>query len=743
MKGERLTITFRCIESVFEDAEDGLVISGTALIPMISRNENLYTKKEIAGADGGVVPVNWEHNMVDKFRGETLGNAKFTWDGEKTDLKYRALITHDEAAREIRDADWGELYVSIEATVDKTRYICNAIEGDCFNMPSGLVFIGLAITKNPGITHSSLMRERKMSQEEADSTIKALYSIKPYIQTPDYTPTMAAQTPAAAENTLPEGFEVKNGIPVAVSDAAKAAVAKATEASDSATPGASNEKPSEQMCSNNQKFDGGKCVGADNVEAKTCPSCSGEAAAAPAAAPPAAAPPAADPPAEAATESANEGEPAEKNLAGTYPNADRIHRESVGTIGEARAAAAAAAPAKAVESKPAEAKENMSQDEFETMRYAVTQITSDKNGGFLESDIKTLGKRAYAALHAGQNFSYEQRGLHDWAAESAASYVGMNDHNLFPVNKQGVSEAINYTNGADLGDRRAVMGRTRVAPGGKYLKSIRDMVIADDIPDGVTEITRVLGDIPDARNLTEGTAGNAYGTHTIDVKKLAANQVTGVPQFVEMSKLENSPQPVFEYLVTAARASMLDYEARLVFDTAADTLTASTLGGWRRGDGQVITDDDAANLGEFKFEALVDVLSDIQTEGYDTSMGQVKCVLHPRQLAQLKKDPNIQRYIQQGDARIARTGDLAYFGGIELIPMNAVGTVGTAGGRSNDAYRATVFLDQYSFWFASHRDLTVNMQLRPNLIGFDQIWTQRKNAAVYDGKSVFRISTSV
>ena len=36
-------------------------ISGVALIPRISRNNNLYTKAELERFDGVEVPLNWEH----------------------------------------------------------------------------------------------------------------------------------------------------------------------------------------------------------------------------------------------------------------------------------------------------------------------------------------------------------------------------------------------------------------------------------------------------------------------------------------------------------------------------------------------------------------------------------------------------------------------------------------------------------------------------------------------------------
>ena len=42
--------------------DENAKISGVALIPRISRNQNLYTKEELKRFDGKTVPLNWEHN---------------------------------------------------------------------------------------------------------------------------------------------------------------------------------------------------------------------------------------------------------------------------------------------------------------------------------------------------------------------------------------------------------------------------------------------------------------------------------------------------------------------------------------------------------------------------------------------------------------------------------------------------------------------------------------------------------
>ena len=122
-------------------------ITGIALIPRISRNDNLYTKDELKRFDNKTVPLNWEHDPSKK-----IGKVTFHYNQELETVFYDGMITDEGSANLARNKI---LFTSIEADPQGMKEICNG-PTDCFNMPFGLNPIGLALTETPGIPETSL-----------------------------------------------------------------------------------------------------------------------------------------------------------------------------------------------------------------------------------------------------------------------------------------------------------------------------------------------------------------------------------------------------------------------------------------------------------------------------------------------------------------------------------------------------------------------------------------------------------
>ena len=122
-------------------------IQGVALIPRISRNNNLYTKEELARFHGKKVPLNWEHNG-DKV----IGEVTFQYDPTSETVYYEGVITDPSAALLAKNK---LLYTSIEATPTAVKQVCNG-GNDCFHMPFGLVPEALALTETPGVPETSV-----------------------------------------------------------------------------------------------------------------------------------------------------------------------------------------------------------------------------------------------------------------------------------------------------------------------------------------------------------------------------------------------------------------------------------------------------------------------------------------------------------------------------------------------------------------------------------------------------------
>jgi hypothetical protein len=139
--------------------DENAKIQGVALIPRISRNNNLYTKEELRRFDGVTVPLNWEHDG-----NKVIGEATFHYNSELETVYYEGIITDPSAAMLAKNK---LLFTSIEATPTDVKRVCNG-NSDCFQMPFGLVPEGLALTETPGVPETSV----EVLKESLEKTLK-------------------------------------------------------------------------------------------------------------------------------------------------------------------------------------------------------------------------------------------------------------------------------------------------------------------------------------------------------------------------------------------------------------------------------------------------------------------------------------------------------------------------------------------------------------------------------------------
>lgn len=131
----------------YSQVTESAKISGVALIPRISRNNNLYTKQELERFDGVTVPLNWEHNPDKK-----IGSVTFRYNPSQETVFYEGEITDESASMLAKNK---VLFTSIEATPTGVKEICN-LGSDCFAMPFGLKPEGLALTETPGVPETTV-----------------------------------------------------------------------------------------------------------------------------------------------------------------------------------------------------------------------------------------------------------------------------------------------------------------------------------------------------------------------------------------------------------------------------------------------------------------------------------------------------------------------------------------------------------------------------------------------------------
>lgn len=142
-------------------------ITGVALIPRISRNDNLYTKEELKRFDNVQVPLNWEHDP-----NRRIGYVTFHYNPDLETVYYDGMITDEAAADLARNKT---LFTSIEADPVEMKEVCNG-PNDCFHMPFGLVPIGLALTETPGVPETSVrVIEHYIKECEIDKQLELQY----------------------------------------------------------------------------------------------------------------------------------------------------------------------------------------------------------------------------------------------------------------------------------------------------------------------------------------------------------------------------------------------------------------------------------------------------------------------------------------------------------------------------------------------------------------------------------------
>lgn len=133
----------------YSKIDESAHITGIALIPRISRNNNLYTKKELERFHNIRVPLNWEHDPS-----KQIGTVTFYYNQETEQVYYEGMIEDDSAAVLAKNKT---LFTSIEANPIDVRQVCNGSAGDdCFNMPFGLTPTALALTETPGVPETSV-----------------------------------------------------------------------------------------------------------------------------------------------------------------------------------------------------------------------------------------------------------------------------------------------------------------------------------------------------------------------------------------------------------------------------------------------------------------------------------------------------------------------------------------------------------------------------------------------------------
>ena len=272
-----------------------------------------------------------------------------------------------------------------------------------------------------------------------------------------------------------------------------------------------------------------------------------------------------------------------------------------------------------------------------------------------------------------------------------------------------------------------------VLPGGISVKPVRQWTQFKEIPQGNDKVRFYKIDIPAFADITEGGSDISASTHTLTSVDVAADTPRGFRQVVKKTEIEKYPSGLLEAIRSTARLRAIQDEASIILkDIAAPAAAASgyntfVAGKHLRADtGADVTStstEDAA--GEFLKEGVEFGRQKLEEAGYDVSPGQIVLAITPRAFRTLISDPDIARFVQNGDPAISQQGRLERYLGVDLFVTNTLRT-------ANNSYRNVMWVKGKAFAVASGRKLELEFDKNIDNQSVSVVATHRTNAGILD-----------
>lgn len=592
----------------YSKIDESAHVTGIALIPRISRNENLYTKKELQRFDNVTVPLNWEHDNSIQ-----IGTATFHYNPELETVYYEGDITDEKYASLARNKT---LFTSIEATPKTNTQVCNQPD-DCFNMPNGLVPEALALTEVPGIPETSLkVIESVISKIERPNDISQIKTTLAEIK--DFLSNSSLVSIASNDKSMTEQ-ESKKDSPVTETEDCPEGQVKNSD-------GQCVDKTSENAgeCPPGQTKDAdGNCVDKAAENAEECP----------------------------------EGQHMVDGQC--VPKSEKKKEGGCGCSGKK-------------EAKPVEVKHDSTKGIAEKLDAIYNQITKPiaqvSNTQTSKYDtVETAAKKVERFFDEGTpfklNFSYDQlRGLKIGPVKGPSGVY----ESFRSVPPAKLTEALSFS-----GTQSGIDYNTsaQMVPGGITDVPFRQFAEFKAIPKGENTARFFKHTMPSVLSQTAGTTATEASMSVTSVE-VAPSTISGVYLKIDTDDIEDNPYETVNVVANAASGVVTDFESTDALTTvsAEGTLTP---GLWIRGDtGATITSSDiAANV--FDETAVAVARQHFADQGY-LKFGKPVGFLHPKQYRELITSSGISSYLQQGVPGITTTGNFAELYGVTLVETNAV-----------------------------------------------------------------------
>lgn len=270
-------------------------------------------------------------------------------------------------------------------------------------------------------------------------------------------------------------------------------------------------------------------------------------------------------------------------------------------------------------------------------------------------------------------------------------------------------------------------------PGGRMMKPVRQFVDVKPAPIGTDTVTFNKIDTFNFGAITPGTEPT-NPTQTVTPVN-AAVALRGAVQSVSFPQIHDVGALISAINDSMALASIAD-EATELLTTTFDAVTDPF---WINGNtGAEITSDDVAGM-TLTPDALAKAITLLEKEGLDTSPGRLFFAVHPKNYRELRMHADLIRYVQQGDAKITRTGILDELFGATIVVTNAMKA---AANTTNAVFRNVLAVKGEAFGLGVADEVTMEATRRGELFQVKLSGYHRLKGAVKDKKRTVRISNA-
>ena len=662
-------------------------IAGIALMPRQSRNGVYYDTEELKKFDGKTVPLRVEHNK------EThIGQVTFSFDEEKSQVKYEATVFDSEWQRRLENEQY---QVSIGASVLEQRTLCDEMKAKCLNAPVLDEILELSVVRTPGIPESTLhvveshnaQYIKILNEQEVPASFGGF--VDPIRLRQEITDSIKQKNPDLESDEI----DRKSGELLGTLEVAFMRLISPPPQLEP-TP----QEPIKDDITSNKDKDKKTYMTTEISEKKV-----------------------------------------EEKVKVTIETDGEVE------VGKAEAKTEVA-PTTDAPAKVEDAKEDVSDK--------VAERIEKSNSETLKAVIETVKENwnPKSEVAESTNASYVEEAFTEEQGQAFMDKLFETGYNKLVLEKEGWIESHSFTKQTGNGEVQEAVSTSGTVPGVKQSSNIsiqlgsktaipiRQYGQFQAVPTGQNTARFYRITVPDAGAITESpTTDITAVTHTLTAIDVTCN-IRGWRQVVEKANLEDYPASFLNAIRETARLEAIRDEHKLILqdlgaldhDFGGVTTAPYHIGGSDGAATSNPTEEDAD--GELDEDGLTFSKRYLEELGQDTSPGNLIAFISPRAFESLISSTSLSEYTQIGNAGITRLGQMERLYGIDIIVTNELLS-------ANNASRNLVCVKGKCWGLASQRKMEIEFQ--KNIAGqyWDIVWTHRVGVDILDPNTYVIVST--